>query len=92
MEEALSWWLVGSWFGFCLVIVFWTVDRVVRASPWFFNRARGALAAHVAAPRCAPVAVPWPDRRRFLKQTATVVSATPFVAAAYGAALRPVRR
>jgi len=84
IEEAFSWWLVGSWFGFCLVIVFWTVDRVARSSAWVYHRARGALAAHVAVPRRAPVAVPSPDRRRFLKQTATVVSATPFVAAAYG--------
>jgi hypothetical protein len=84
IEEAFSWWLVGSWFGFCLVIVFWTVDRVARASAWVYHRARGALAARVATLECAPIAVPSLDRRRFLEQTATLLSATPFVAAAYG--------
>ena len=30
MEGAFTWWLVGSWMGFCLVIFFWTLDRVAR--------------------------------------------------------------
>jgi predicted MPP superfamily phosphohydrolase len=84
IEGAVSWWLVGSWVGFGLVIVFWTVDRVARAPAWVYSRARAAGAAHVAALKPAPVAVPALARRRFLEQTAIVLSATPFVAAAYG--------
>jgi hypothetical protein len=85
MEGAFTWWLVGSWSGYCLVIVFWTVDRVGRAAAWVCNRARDAAAVHVAAPKPAPIAVPSPDRRHFLRQTAIALSATPpFVAAAYG--------
>src|SRR4029453_10628770 len=50
IEGAVSWWLVGSWVGFGLVIVFWPVDRVARALAWVYSRARAAAAAHVAAP------------------------------------------
>jgi predicted MPP superfamily phosphohydrolase len=82
MEGAFTWWLVGSWMGFCLVIVFWTVDRVARALGWVYGRARDAIAAHDAAPKPGPIAVP--ARRHFLEQTAIALSATPFVAAAYG--------
>jgi len=84
MEGAFTWWLVGSWMGFCLVIVFWTVDRVARASAWVYSRARDAAPAHVAASKPAPIGVLSPTRRRFLGQTAIALSATPFVAAAYG--------
>ncbi len=80
MEGAFTWWLVGSWLGFGLVIVFWTVDRAARATTWVHRRARDAAAAHVAAPK----PVPSPGRRRFLEQTVIALSATPFVAAAYG--------
>jgi len=84
MEGAFTWWLVGSWMGFCLVIVFWTVDRVARASAWTYRRVRDAAAAHVAAQMPAPIAAFSPARRRFLEQTVIVLSATPFVASAYG--------
>jgi hypothetical protein len=84
MEGAFTWWLVGSWLGFGLVIVFWTVDRVVRAAARAYRLARDAAAAHIAAPKPAPVAVFSPARRHFLEQTAIALSATPFVAAAYG--------
>jgi predicted MPP superfamily phosphohydrolase len=84
MEGAFCWWLVGSWLGFCLVIVFWTVDRAARAAAWVYQRARGAASAHVAAPKPAPIAIPSPDRRQFLRQAAIALSATPFVAAGYG--------
>jgi predicted MPP superfamily phosphohydrolase len=80
MEGAFCWWLVGSWLGFCLVIVFWTVDCAGRAAAWVYQRARGTAAAHVAA----PIVIPSPDRRQFLRQTAIALSATPFVAAGYG--------
>jgi predicted MPP superfamily phosphohydrolase len=84
MEGAFTWWLVGSWIGFCLVIIFWTIDRVARALAWIYSRARDAAAAHVAAPKPAPIAVLSLARRRFLEQTAIALSATPFVAATYG--------
>jgi len=84
MEEVFTWWLVGSWMGFCLVIVFWAVDQVGRAAAWIYSRARDAAAAHVAAPKPAPTTVPSPARRRFLERTVIVLSATPFVASAYG--------
>jgi uncharacterized protein len=84
MEGAFSWWLVGSWLGFSLVLVFWTVDRVAYGAIWVYGRARDAAAAHVAAREPAPIAVFSPDRRRFLRQTAIALSATPFAASAYG--------
>ncbi|MGH7517019.1 MAG: metallophosphoesterase [Gemmatimonadales bacterium] len=77
-----SWWLVGSWAGFGLVMAFWTADRVVRSAVWVYRKAREAAGRHVAAP--AALALPSPSRRRFLEQTAIALSATPFLAAAYG--------
>jgi predicted MPP superfamily phosphohydrolase len=84
MEGAFSWWLVGSWLGFCLVIVFWTVDCVARGAVWVYSRARDAAAAHVATLKPTPIAVFSPARRRFLRQSAVALSATPFAASAYG--------
>jgi len=84
MEGAFSWWLVGSVLGFGLMIVFWTVDRVARGAVWVYSRARDAAAAHVAAPKPAPIAVFSPARRRFLEQTVIALGAAPFVASAYG--------
>src|SRR5713226_1438286 len=81
---AFSWWLVGSWAGFGLVMVFWTVDGAARAAAWVYRRAREAAAGHAAAPKPAAIALQSPARRRFLEQTAIALSATPFVAAAYG--------
>ncbi|HSB12042.1 MAG TPA: metallophosphoesterase [Blastocatellia bacterium] len=77
-------WLVGSLVGFGLVMVFWTVDRAGRAAAWVYRRAREAAAALAAAPKPAAIALPSPARRRFLEQTAIALSATPFLAAAYG--------
>jgi uncharacterized protein len=79
-------WLVGSWVGFGLVMVFWTVDRTTRAAAWVYRSARKAAAGHAAAPVPSAMAVdpPSPARRQFLEQTAVAVSAVPFVAAAYG--------
>ncbi len=84
IDGVFSWWFVGSWVGFGLVMVFWTVDRAARALAWVYSRAHGAAAAHVAAPKRAPIAVFSPARRRVLEQTAIALSATPFVASAYG--------
>ncbi|HYK89720.1 MAG TPA: metallophosphoesterase, partial [Acidobacteriota bacterium] len=84
MEGAFSWWLVGSWMGFCLVIFFWTVDHVARAPVWVYTRVREAAVTLVAPPKPAAIAVRSLARRQFLKQTAAALSATPFVASAYG--------
>jgi hypothetical protein len=47
---AWSVWLVGSWVGFGLVIVFWTADRTTRAVAWVYRKAREASADHAAPP------------------------------------------
>jgi predicted MPP superfamily phosphohydrolase len=85
-DGAWSVWLVGSWVGFGLVMVFWTVDRAGRAAAWVYRKARKAAADHAAAPMPGAIALdpPSPARRRLLEQTAVAVSAVPFVAAAYG--------
>lgn len=84
IDGAVSWWLVGSVLGFALVMVFWTVDRVMRASAWIYSRPRAAATAHAAAPTPAPITDFSLARRRFLEQTAIALSATPFVLSAYG--------
>src|SRR5229473_709025 len=83
---AWSVWLVGSWVGFGLVMVFWTADRTTRAVAWVYRKARKASAGHAAAPLPNVTALDptSPARRRLLEQTAVAVSAVPFVAAAYG--------
>src|SRR6202158_4313996 len=85
-EAPFWWWFVGSWVGFGLVIVFWTVDRTTRAAVWIYRKARKAAARRAAAPMPDAIALdpPSPARRRLLEQTAVAVSAAPFVAAAYG--------
>lgn len=85
-DGAWSVWLVGSWLGFGLVMVFWTVDRAGRAAAWVCRKARKAAAGHAAAPLPGAQALDPPSstRRRFLEQTAIALSATPFVASAYG--------
>ena len=86
MEGAFWWWLVGSWAGFGLVIVFWTADRAMRSAAWLYRKARDAAARHFASlhPGVPVLDPPSPDRRRFLQQTFVAVSATPFLAAGYG--------
>jgi predicted MPP superfamily phosphohydrolase len=85
-EAPFWWWFVGSWVGFGLVIVFWTVDRTTRAAAWIYRKARKAAARNTAAPTPDAIALDPPSsaRRRLLEQTAVTVSAAPFVAAAYG--------
>jgi uncharacterized protein len=76
------WWFVGSMLAFLLVIAFGAADRVVRAAGWVYRRARTAIHKHTAPD--AEATLLSPGRRRFLEQTAVLVSATPFVAAGYG--------
>ena len=80
---AFWWWFVGSLLAFLLVIAFGAVDRAARAAWWVYRRARTTVHRHTAAPD-AEATLLSPGRRRFLEQTAVLVSATPFVAAGYG--------
>lgn len=84
IEGTFWWWLVGSWAGFGLVMVFWTVDRATRTTLWVYRKARRRRLP--AAPKSGAIALgpPSPTRRRFLEQTAIALSATAFVATAYG--------
>jgi len=86
LDGAWSVWLVGSWVGFALVMVFWTVDRATRAIAWVCRKVHKAAAGHAAALAPGTMALDPPSikRRQFLEQTAVVASAAPFVAAAYG--------
>jgi len=79
-------WLVGSWVGFGLVMVFWTVDRMTRTATWVYHKARNAASSHAPVPIPGVTASdpPSPDRRRLLERTAAALSAAPFVAAGYG--------
>jgi uncharacterized protein len=84
VDEVFSVWMVGSWLGFGLVMVFWVADRGARGAIWAYRYMRGGATAHVAAPERDALALPSPARRHLLRQMAIAVSATPFVAAAYG--------
>jgi len=84
IDGALCVWLLGSWLGFCLVMVFWTADRGVRGAIWLYHYMHDAAVIHATAPEPDAIGRPSSDRRRFLRQMAIAVSATPFVAAAYG--------
>jgi len=84
IEAAFWWWFVGSQVAFLVVIVFRTVDRAARASVWVYGKAREAMQGRSAALKPATLNPLSPARRRFLEQTAVLVSATGFVAAGYG--------
>ena len=85
-EAPFWWWFVGSWVGFGLVMVFWTVDRAGRAAAWVYGEAHKVAAGHATTPMPGAIALDpaSPARRRLLEQAAVAVSAVPFVAAAYG--------
>ena len=84
IQGAFWWWLVGSWLGFGLVMVFWTVDRAACAEAWVYRRTRKAAAGRAAALNPSAIDPPSPARRRFFEQTVVAVSTAPFVASAYG--------
>jgi uncharacterized protein len=86
INAAYWWWFVGSLPAFLLVIAFGAADRAARATAWVYGKARDAMRGHGAAFEPSAIAfAPSPtSRRRFLEQTAVLVSATPFVAAGYG--------
>src|ERR1700686_5906829 len=89
-EAPFWWWFVGSWVGFGLVMVFWTIDRGGRAAAWVYRKTRKAAAGHAApVPAATALDPPSPARRQFLEQAAVAVSAVPFLAAAYGLFYEP---
>ena len=67
-------WLLGSFLGFLVAILLWAADRVARSFSWSFKK--------LIIPNRPEI--PSPGRRRFLEQTAIVLSAAPFVAGTYG--------
>ena len=83
IDGALCVWLLGSWLGFCLMMVFWTADRGVRGATCLYHYIHDA-AVHATAPQSDAIELSSPDRRHLLRQIGIAVSATPFVAAAYG--------
>jgi len=68
VDGVWSVWLVGSWVGFGLVMVFWTVDRMTRTATWVYHKARNAASSHADVPIPGTTASdpPSPDRRRLL--------------------------
>ncbi len=86
LEALFWWWFVGSFVGLFLVIAFWIVDRAARVVGWLYHRAREMAGRRALALKSGAVALhpPSPGRRRLLEQAAVAVSATPFVASAYG--------
>jgi uncharacterized protein len=83
IHAAFWWWFVGSMSAFLLVIVFGAADRVARAAGWVYRKARTAIHQR-PAPIDVEATLQLSSRRRFLERTAVLVSATPFLAAAYG--------
>jgi uncharacterized protein len=80
-EALFWWWFVGSMLAFFLVLVFGAGDYAARAAAWIYAKIRESTREHANAEISTPA---WHSRRRFLKQSAVLVSATPFVAAGYG--------
>ena len=84
IDAVFSVWMVGSWLGFGLVMGFGVVDRGAHGATWVYRYISGGGAADARAPDPDAIVLPSPARRRLLRQMAIAVSATPFVAAAYG--------
>ncbi len=82
IDGVVSWWLFGSLVGFVMIMFFWAVDGATDAAAWVYRRA--AAAGHAATLKPGAIDPLLLARRRFLKQTAVVVSATPFLASGYG--------
>jgi uncharacterized protein len=64
-----------------LVLVFAVGDYAARAVTWMYTKIRDTTRPHPSPEISTPA---WHTRRRFLKQSAVLVSATPFFAAGYG--------
>src|SRR5439155_235797 len=68
-----AWWAFSSMVAFAVVIIFWIVDRIVRAAGWTYRKLR----ARFSEPDPSD-SLPSPPRRRFLERTALALSAAPF--------------
>ena len=80
-EALFWWWFIGSMLAFFSVLVFAAGDYAARAVTWMYTKIRDTTRQHPSPEISTPA---WHSRRRFLKQSAVLVSATPFVAAGYG--------
>ncbi len=80
-EALFWWWFIGSMLAFFLVLVFAAGDYAARAVTWMYTKIRDTTRQHPSPEISTPA---WHTRRRFLKQSAVLVSATPFFAAGYG--------
>lgn len=80
-EALFWWWFIGSMLAFFLVLVFAAGDYAARAVTWMYTKIRDTTRQHPSPEISTPA---WHSRRRFLKQSAVLVSATPFFAAGYG--------
>lgn len=82
IDGIFSVWLVGSFIGFLLVVLFWTMDWIMRSATWAYRRMRRTTGDAIVLER--DVALHLKTRRHLLRQMAIGVSAVPFGAAAYG--------
>ncbi len=80
-EALFWWWFVGSMLAFFLVLAFGAGGYALRAGTWTYTKMRDTTRQHASVEISTPAS---PSRRRFLRQSAVLVSATPFVAAGYG--------
>ncbi len=80
-EALFWWWFVGSMLAFFLVLVFGAVDYAARAVTWTYTKIRDTTRQHASVEISTPAS---PSRRHFMRQSAVLVSATPFVVAGYG--------
>jgi predicted MPP superfamily phosphohydrolase len=81
LEAPFFWWLIGSLMGFGVFLILWMGDRLVRMLLWGYRKAVQSVRREPATDPADPTSA---GRRRFLEQTAMVVSAAPFVVSAYG--------
>lgn len=91
LEAPFEWWVLCSLLSFAIVVLFSFADRLARGLFWSYRklavavgRGRGLQPGTAMADDPMAADPPSPSRRRFLEQTAIAVSATPFVAGAYG--------
>ena len=78
LQAPFAWWVICSLLGFLIAIPLRLAERIGRAVRWAYQR---IAQAGRALPLPSPVSL---ARRRFLERTALAMTASPFVAGAYG--------
>ncbi len=78
LQAPFAWWVICSLLGFLIAIPLRLAERVGRAVRWAYQR---IAQAGRALPLLSPVSL---ARRRFLERAALAMTASPFVAGAYG--------